>query len=459
MRLSCLALAFWLVLLTTAPAGASSQWGNLQPGPHTVGYRTLHVRDSARRYFDGPRPVQIYMWYPAAATDGPSMPYGRYLDDAAFDWGDDPVRVEELGRRTRAEFKSGALNPSFPGVMSDEAFAAILATPTRVIRDGTPASGRFPVLLHAHMQGALHQSVLLEYLASHGFVVLSISTYNSAPAFYARGDDTAEGLLNLAEDFALALVQAQALPFADIARVAAIGMLAHGGMALQMKAEPLRAIACLECLGYADLLQQLPFYDTRRLRVPVLEVINSTYEAAATGQHHSILERFPGATRYVARLKGVTHSDFYPFPRIARPGAEHPRFDAVAELLLRFLNASLRDDPEAREYLTRSGPVTGMPADFLCVRELPASPPTPTEAEFLGWLRYGRMEEARAAWRTHGAALVSRSRMFTTVLFLARDREPHAAEAVAMFRSAFPAAPDSAEARQDALLSSLLAVR
>ena len=49
--------------------------------------------------------------------------------------------------------------------------------------------------------------------------------------------------------------------------------------------------------------------------------------------------------------------------------------------------------------------------------------------------------------------------MITTGLFLARDREPQAAEAVAMFRHAVPAAPDTAEARQDALLSNLLAGR
>ena len=66
-----------------------------------------------------------------------------------------------------------------------------------------------------------------------------------------------------------------------------------------------------------------------------------------------------------ARLAGVTHGDFYPFPKIARPGSSHTRFAAAAALLVQFLNATLRDDPDAREYLARSGPVAGMPADFL----------------------------------------------------------------------------------------------
>jgi hypothetical protein len=440
---------------------AATQWGDLQPGPHAVGYRTLHVRDVQRRYFDEPRVLQIYMWYPAAAsTNGRYMPYGRYLDDAALDWGESPERVASLAGRVRAEFRSGALNPSFPGGLSDSAFMSVLATPARVVRDAPPAADRFPVLLHAHMQGALHQSVMLEYLASHGYVVLSISTYNSAPAYYGRGDDTADALLNLTEDLSLMLAQAASLPFADASRAAMIGMLAHGGIALQMKAEPLRAIACVECLGYTDILQQLPFHDPRRLRIPMLEMINSSYEGAATGQQHSALERFPSAHRYVVRLKGVEHSDFYPFPKVARPGAAHQKFDAVIQTLRQFLDATLRDDNQAREHLARSGPVPGMPADFLRVTEhRAAAAPLPTEAEFLGWLRYGPVDDARAAWRTHGRALVSRARMFTTVLFLARDREKHAPEAVAMFREGFPAEAGSMEARQDAMLTQLLESR
>jgi hypothetical protein len=456
----CIRLAVSTVLLgTPSTVLSATQWGNLQPGPHGVGYRTLHVRDAQRRYFDEPRFLQIYVWYPAAATAaGQYMPYERYLEDAAVDWGESPERVAGLAGRLRAEFRSGALNPSFPGGLSESTWASVLATPTRVVRDAPPASDRFPVLLHAHMQGALHQSVMLEYLASHGYVVLSISAYNSAPAYYGRGDDTADALLTLTEDLSLMLAQAASLPFADSSRAAMIGMLAYGGMALQMKAEPLRAIACVECLGYTDILQHLPFYDPRRLRIPMLEMINSSYEGDATGQHHSALDRFPSAHRYVARLKGVEHADFYPFPKIARPGTAHPKFDAVVQTLRQFLDATLRDDNHAREHLARSGPVPGMPADFLRVTEHRASAaPMPTESEFLGWLRYGRLDDARAAWRTHGRALVSRARMFTTVLFLARDRDAYAAEAVAMFREGFPAAAGSPEARQEAMLMRLLA--
>ena len=446
-------------LAVRSEAAPPPQWGALAPGPHAVGYRTIHVVDQDRRYFDVVRPLQIYLWYPAAVGAAHRMPYEGYFADAALDWGAAPERISYLRRHTREGFRAGALNPSFPGALTDEAFDSILRTPTHVGREAQPSAGRFPVLLHAHMQGALHQSVMLEYLASHGYVVLSVSTYNSSPAFYGRGDDTAEALLNLTEDFALMLAEARKLPFADSTRSAAVGMLAQAGLALQMKSAPLAAIACVECLGYGDALQRLPFFDPRAVRVPVLELISSSHEDSTTGQASSYVDRFTSATRYVGRFSGVAHSDFYPFPRIADPATPHERHDAILLTTRRFLDAVLKGDGAGRAFVDRSGPIAGMPADFLRIRISPPERAMPTEAEFLAWLRYGEMTRAAEAWERFGPALASRSRMFTTVLFLARDNEPHADEAVRMFRAGFPAGRDASTARQDELLSRVLEQR
>lgn len=201
---------------------ATSQWGDLVPGPHAVGYTTIRARDARRHYFDDARPVQIFVWYPAVVdASATRMPYEGYFEDVGFDWGEAPDRVAYLRQQALDGFRRGALNPSFPGALTDGQFQQILTTPTAVVRNAAAAPGRFPVLLHAHMNGALHQSVMLEYLASYGYVVLSVSTYNTAPAFYGRGDDTADALLNLAEDFSLMLSRAGDIANADVGRAAA----------------------------------------------------------------------------------------------------------------------------------------------------------------------------------------------------------------------------------------------
>lgn len=450
-----------IAFLSTSRAEAQTggQWGALVPGRYQVGYRTLHLTDSSRRSLDRARTLQVYIWYPAApAAATTPMPYEGYFDDAARDWGDDAGHVAFLRRWTRGGFQSGALNPSFSTPLSPARFDTILATPTRVVRDASAAAGRYPILLHAHSSGVLHQSLTMEYLASHGYLVMSVSMYNSAPAFYGRGEDSPNALYQMAEDFARMLVEARRMPNADAQRVAAVGMMAQAGLALQMKASPLRAIACLECLDYKEKLERLPYFDSLAVRIPLLELINSTWEDATTDQRRSYLDRFPASTRYVGRFSSLDHADFYPFPKIAVPGTSHEKYEAILYTTLQFLNAMLRDDANGRRFLENAGPVPGAASDFLRIR---VSPPRsiPTEAEVLGWVRYGQVGRAREAIRTFGSTLVTRSSLFTTVLFLARDGEQHADSAVALFRSTFPAAPNSNEARQDEMLTRLLARR
>jgi hypothetical protein len=81
------------------------------------------------------------------------------------------------------------------------------------------------------------------------------------------------------------------------------------------------------------------------------------------------------------------------------------------------------------------------------------------ESEVPGWIRYGEVARAGEAIRTFGSSVVTRNRLFTVVLFLARDLEPHAARAVALFRASFPATPGTNEARQDEMLTRLLSRR
>ena len=68
-------LAFCLAYLV-ATAQAPRYWGNLQPGPHPVGFKVLFLSDSTRIYRPQRdilaresetlyRPIRIYLWYPA----------------------------------------------------------------------------------------------------------------------------------------------------------------------------------------------------------------------------------------------------------------------------------------------------------------------------------------------------------------------------------------------------------
>ena len=78
-------------------ADSPTLWGDLEAGPHEVGFRILEETDHSRAIRLGgssseiyPRPIRIYVWYPANLPEGSRpMAFGRYAELAGEDvWPD-----------------------------------------------------------------------------------------------------------------------------------------------------------------------------------------------------------------------------------------------------------------------------------------------------------------------------------------------------------------------------------
>lgn len=434
---------YTLIILTVCSlsvfAQINVQWGNLKQGPHAIGYKVLQMVDPTRHYFDDGRPLQVYVWYPAEkGRIDQYMKYGDYFEDASHEWGNDPERVNYLSNYFTKGYKSGALNPSFPQPIPDAQFQKIIQTTIPAIRNGIPADGKFPVLLHAHVNGVLYQSVMMEYLASHGYVVVSISRYNSSPAHYGRGEEGPHAMQALTEDVAQALWQAQELTNADTQQVAMIGMNADVGVSLQMRGMPLKAILCTDCgwlWGYGELFNKLPYYDTKKMRIPIMELANTEM-----GPPERYLDSLIYAGRYSGTFKKFTHGDFYPYPKIAKPeeSKKITNHESMIISMLQFLDATLKNSEQGKNFLQSPASLKDFPTDFLSIQYTPAQKSVPTEGEFLTWLRYGEMDKVDDAWRNGGKKLVDQNTLFFAVLFLAVDNEPHALEALTRYVKAFP---------------------
>ena len=426
------------MLLLPGPLLAQPQWGNLQPGRYAIGYKTINAVDYTRNYFDRGRPIQIYMWYPARPGTGEPMEYGGYFEDIGKDWGQN-TDTAALRQYIVNGFKSGALNPSFQGSLPDEAFKKILDTAVPVVNNGIAVDEKFPVLLHMHANGALTQSIMMEYFASHGYVAMSISMYGSSPAYYARGEGTAGELLNLTEDLGFILAEAGKIRQADVESAAMIGMLSQIGLSLQFKEKPLKAIACLDCSWRPEVLRKMPYFDPKAVRIPILELVNTGF----ANQEESFLDSLPYALRYIGRLKNFPHADFYPFPKIATPegSSRYTNYEFSLILSLNFLNAALKNDTAALDFMQALADEDRLFPELRSMRKERAAPAIPTEHEFLTWLRYGEMGKAKKAWSRYGKGLVTENNIFISTLFLARERAPHAYEAFNLYISEFPASP------------------
>lgn len=462
MRTRFLALA---ALAAAAPARAQPaprfpQWGGLEPGPYAVGFRVVQTYDYARAYRpkadwrgrpaagETARPMQLTIWYPARAARGArQMTFGDYLQVAGGELGPGP-RADSLRRELEQEFRGGPLSPYFDGGVSDTALRRVMGTPVAAVRDATPAAGRFPVLANGGIGGALTHSVRMEYLASHGYVVVAIPLLNTTPAWYGRGEWTAKAMQAAAEDVGFVYGYVRSLPFADRERFAVLGMGSHAGVLFQMRTMQLSALASLEG-QYPEALRATPDYDLARMRIPVLDAASSDVGGGGGDRVDPMLDSMRYADRWVLRFARLPHAETYQFPRVAHPerAAEQRGYEVISRYARAFFDATLKGDTAAAARLARSPEANGVPAGFMTVRHLPARPAVPTEGELLSLVRDGRTAEAAAAWaeaRGGDSAYrgVSYQGLSTVAMFLNRDRGPRAAlEAYRLLLDAYPGVP------------------
>jgi pimeloyl-ACP methyl ester carboxylesterase len=186
-----LRLALLLLLFSAESGGAEPLlWGGLKAGPYAVGYRTSWTTDATRQFDaklpDGsqyasgktPRPILVNEWYPAESRGTrPPMKQGDYLKLAGAT-GRLHLLSEaliEFSRGVNMQDLVDAEDPKHPTPAQQAALDRYYAAPTAAVRDAPARPGKFPVAIYVHGYGSSFEdnTVLAEYLASHGFVVIT----------------------------------------------------------------------------------------------------------------------------------------------------------------------------------------------------------------------------------------------------------------------------------------------
>lgn len=142
-------------------------------GAYPIGATRIELVDTARRGVledrpDEPRRMIVQLWYPASSGDG--EPIARYLPRATI--------VADAGSIARNAFH-------YPFELLH-----LAAVPSHARRDAQPARGSHPLFVfnHGYTMYPAQNTPLFERLASHGYVVASIShPYDSARQQFADG--------------------------------------------------------------------------------------------------------------------------------------------------------------------------------------------------------------------------------------------------------------------------------
>ena len=194
MKSQYLLFVFSLGVFDTAIADKLDQlYSQLTWGEHTVGFRYENVRDYNRTFSrlrntsgelsasQVARPLQIGIWYPASVGD--NVERLSFLDYVVLD--EIAGKSESPEERDYEEAKSKYLNADlWTGQRDSEVLKENLSLELRAHLNAPPvAEFRFPLVVFAGHEffGLSSNAILHEFIASHGYVVVSFKNKTIYP--------------------------------------------------------------------------------------------------------------------------------------------------------------------------------------------------------------------------------------------------------------------------------------
>lgn len=488
MRLKSMLLLSLSCLLCVDGAGAHATaadrplWQQLQPGPYTIGFRSVFAFDRSREWLQtGPfhgafspdrdgRPVRIDIWYPAMASGGaPPMTFGDYVTVAP------PAGFEALQRQVRGRDMLIAtldVNENDPAELQK-----LLRTPVPAHLNAPAAAGRFPLLfwIGGLNAGGQDGSVLAEYLASRGYVVASVALqgrYAGETTLRRRQGDIETTLRDY--EFAWAMLRGDAS--VDQSKVGVMGH-SFGALEAMLFADRNPDVSVAIGLdgtygfkGATDVLTSFYDYDPERMRAAILDLRKAAGEQG-TEFDLSALSAMRYAERDRVTVVRMHHSDFTTFGAIApvygissNPDATDVArgwsratgaagFEAVCSIVAGFVDEKLRGAPSGKAEFAEA--VAGAPGGALSIDAAAEAPPSPID--ILGLLlAHGQEATLRQLNRLRSEASATTDAVDWARLnnlgydLIAEDRKQNAVALLRLTAALFPSSADAADSLGDA---------
>jgi dienelactone hydrolase len=380
---------FWLlavVLGLCADLNAEPRlWGHLHSGRHAVGFRTLRIKTASS---------ELHVWYPASLNQGAEVTLGDYLRLSQDLKGAEPGfgRDSAALRKTLRVAVMGR-----DGVLDDKLCDEILATPSAAVRNATPASGKFPLVFWTHRYATTAaQSVLNEYLASHGFVVAYAPESSAPPMPYElkSAADKAREFSRLQLRLQSALSFARQMPNVQPDKVAVIAWSYAGESAfgLQQSEPSVRLVVGLS----TNVLDQWVYREDQlvglkgsQLTVPYVLVDGEK------NNRPEVMAKASARTFFI-RIRDMSHGSFNVLegmlpsvmgirtvPGWSKAGPQQQLgYEVAAQYVLRSCEHYLNAIPTLDTPYVLWGPDGDVPPDFVAVEEGGSAPAPPRQPQF-----------------------------------------------------------------------------
>jgi len=345
-------------------------WGGLDAGPYWVGYRVVQREDASRPLADGrARPLQVSVWYPApAAPEVEPMRYRDFVALEATELGDadaDGAKGEAAVGRQRERLADAGV--------AEDAAGRVLEAVTAARRDVPASPGPFPLALFAQGNGSPPHSetVACAYLASHGFVVMTVPSQSRITGFPTSEADVLPKAEEQAADLAWLAAHAGEVSPAPTRGLGVIGYSfgARGALVYQLQSRAAGAMVSVDGgignaqgKGFAD---GAPYFDPMAFTVPLLHVYQPGDEVV--DPDFDLIESLDRSDRFLVEVTGLRHGHFSNIGmlRALGPGYDaviapdldpQPAFEATLRYIRAFLHAFLDGDRTDLDALVAAGP-------------------------------------------------------------------------------------------------------
>lgn len=382
-----------LFCVTSAAHAADGFTFSAPPGPHAVGVKVVQQYDRSRLYKtpfntatgmpsegERTRPIQAIVWYPAAAGGKP-VSYRDYLETIPSE--DDFTRsAADVKRMTDQRIDNNA-GKRRAALLQD------IARPMHAVRDARPEGGKFPVVIYAPSFAAyaIENADLCEYLASHGYIVLSSPSMGAHTRSMTVDMEGAEAQ---AADISYLIGYASTLPQADTSNTAVVGF-SWGGLSNVLAAAKDERIRAL--VSWDGSVRSFPrlvdggkdaakYVTPAHVAVPMLFLGSrpKTVEElnrADTPTTYSLLNEMKYSDVYTVSLLPMKHSDFASYAVRMQQDNEFGDYTRdeialahswAARYTLQFLDAYIKHDAAGMAFINNTPAANKAPPHMMVAR-------------------------------------------------------------------------------------------
>lgn len=375
----------YMVLIAFGLYGSSLCAQTVEPGVdlglgiYNVGFKIITLTDYGRSYDQSHgRNIPIGIWYPAVNKLGDSfMKFGEYIYAHAFEENqDEPESVNREAILNWYKQYSGHRNTT------TEFINDIAAQRTNAIENAKASNDRFPLVVYScgYDRGFHENTVLCEFLASHGFVV----AMTSAQGMFAKEDDN--WLLNVqgqAADVSYIINELNGLSNVDIDRVGLIGYDEGGLVSIisSLKNNDVDLVITYDGkqeYEFDQICERLPYFDGIKMNAAFVQMSAGRDVKSRKPKTHDF--RFYKQTKFVDSYSIIFNELInYEFPSdhlfnyvntgldslVTDLAGVNDSYRIICEMSLKFLNTYLKQNLARNKFEELSGSLKKYSSDKL----------------------------------------------------------------------------------------------